>query len=200
MKRFFLFFGLVFLSVLSVGSPCRAQDFSVGINAAQVANLATLDFTASYAVARHWSLDLNVRLNPWQFGRVDETAPYEEIVEAVKRTAFNKREGGAVGVRFWPWYSYSGLWLAARAQATTYDRGGWVFKERRKGVAYGGCLGFGWAWMVNSHLNIDLGVFGWAGRYKGRVFEDLYHTSRFKEEEGPFVNLDEIMVGIVYVF
>lgn len=201
MRRSFIAFLLCLACLVLPGiRTLRAQDFYVGLNAAQIANLGTVSVTAGYALARHWSVDANVRLNLWQFGKVDESARYEDIVSNVNNSVFNKREGAAIGVRYWPWYVLSGFWFGARAQAATYDRGGWVFKERRKGSAFGGCLGAGWSWMVNSHFNLDFGVYGWAGGFKGLVYEDLYHTNRYAEEQGMFATLDEIVISVVYVF
>lgn len=199
MKRIILHIILFSLSVCGA-STLRAQDFYVSLNALQLANLGTMDFSFGVAVARHWTVDANVRLNLWHFGKVDESAPYETVVKDINSSCFNQRESGALGVRYWPWYTLSGFWVGARGQAVAYDRGGWIFKERHKGVAYGGCLGAGWSWMLNPHLNLDFGVYGWAGKYKGRTYEDLYHTNRATDEEGSFLTLDEIIIGIVYVF
>ena len=180
---------------------CGAQDFAVGVNAADLLNFGTLNVSAGYALSRHWSVEAEVRLNPWQFGRVDGSAPFRQIVEDVRSSVLSRRESFTANFRWWPWYFQSEGWLSIGATVCSYDRGGWFFgPQRHKGLSFGGVLGVGWMFMLSKNLGLDVGVRGWAGMRNGRVYKDLYFMNEFEQERGFAAGLDEVVLSFVYCF
>ena len=131
--------------------------FAVSTNLVDVANLGTVNLQLNYAVARHWTVTAQGRYNNWSFGSVE--------VEVEAGNPFqNRSRGGALGARYWLWYSYSGWWVAANARVDEYNRGGLFGRlETEEGLALGGGLALGYSHMLAEHWNLDFGFGGWCG-------------------------------------
>lgn len=195
---------VILVLLLLAGGVCgrlSAQDLSVGVNVAELANLGTLNVSLGYAVSRHWSVELEGRVNPFSFTVLDDAARHEDVARNVNRGAFNRVESVSLGVRWWPWYFESGAWVGLRARGASYDRAGFIYgKERCKGVGFGACVGGGWALMLSKDLSLDFGILGWAGWRSERVFPDFFYEDKYSNREGFFVSLDEVMVSLVFCF
>ena len=146
MKRFLL---LIFLlSCLPLG----AQRYSVGTNAVDWLSLGTLNAEASIAVGRRTSLHAGAELNPWTFHASDP-----------ERQLQMRQNSWWGGVRYWPWHVYSGWWVGADLRYSLYNGGGVLSRESEEGSAYGAGLYGGYAIMLNSLWNLDLGLGVWGG-------------------------------------
>lgn len=191
---------LLVSGALSLGT-LSGQDFMVGVNFGELARFGTLNVTVGYALNQHWSLDVEGRVNPWTFGKMDETAEFFDTVDYANKSVFCKGESIAVGVRYWPWYFLSEGWVALRGRCASYDYGGWILgTERHRGVGYGASIGAGWCFMLTKDMNLVLGIYGWGGYRKERVYPDLYFVNRFEGREGWFVAFDEVVVSLVFCF
>ena len=145
---------LLFISFLLLfAAEASAQKFSVSVNALDVVNLGTINLQANYAFGRHWTATLQGRYNNWNFGSVEKGTPFQ-----------NRSRSGALGARYWLWYSYSGWWAAANVRFDEYNRGG-LFGELRteEGRAWGGGLALGYSLMLAERWNLDFGIGGWCG-------------------------------------
>lgn len=194
---------LVAVALCGALSPgtLSGQDFMVGVNLGELARFGTLNVTVGYALDRHWSLDVEGRVNPWTFGKMDETAEFFDSVKSVNRSVFCRGESIAAGVRYWPWYFLSEGWVGLRGRCASYDFGGWILGPgRRRGTGYGASLGAGWCFMLTRDMNLDVGVYGWGGYRRERVYPDLYFVNQFEDREGWFVGFDEVVVSLVFCF
>ena len=73
------------------GRNAGAQTFSLSTNTLDYAQLGTLNIEAAYGFARHWSVQLGAKYNPFSF----ETA----------RGRFQARQRLVrAGARWWPWH------------------------------------------------------------------------------------------------
>lgn len=168
---------------------CRAQKWSLGTNLVGWADLATINAEVGVSVSQHFTINANVRYNPWIFNRDDVT----------KEFANNKR-GVSLGFRWWPWYSHSGWWAGLDAQFQEYRYFGILGCKPESGYALGGVFGAGYTLMLHKHLNIDFGIRGWLGAKRYTIYE-LPEGGREVESGSKFFILpDDIRVSLIYVF
>ena len=92
---------LKIILLLCLALACRrtdAQTFSVSTDILGYARLGTMSIDASYAVARRWSLVAGARYNPFTFRKGDPDRQFQ-----------NRQQSYAVGMRLWPWHTWSAL-------------------------------------------------------------------------------------------
>lgn len=178
----------------------RPHNFSVSTNAFQWLNLATLNAEAGLAVSRHFTLHAGVRYNPWTFipGKPDDRLT--DTTGETERQFENRKQAYNLGVRFWPWYAYSGWWISARAQYMEYNFGGIFRHWAEEGDAFGAGLGVGYTYLLHKHWNIEFGAGLWAG-YKDYVRYRCTNCGSVTGEGGKgFLSPDEVFISLVYVF
>lgn len=166
----------------------NAQKWAVGTNILEYANLGTLNLEASFAPARHVSLDLQTGYNPWTF-KDDTPEQYQ-----------NRSLSASLGARWWSWHVFAGWWVKGALQYELYNRGGILDKYSEEGHAYGGSVSAGYAWLISDRLNLDFGLGLWGGR---RHYTTYRCTSCGRIDESGkkwFVAPDDIMVSLVYIF
>lgn len=176
---------LVVLSFLLVTAlPGRAQIVAVQTNLLDYAALGTLNLQAQVSFAQNYSVFVDGRINPWKFGN-----PEDPTQLAHKKLS--------AGLRFWPWYVYSGWWVGASVQWSDFTRRKF-FKlpdvVAKNGV--GGALSFGYSFMLHKNLNLDLGAGICVTRYSSYVVNNI------PDDKGSqtFVEPDFLSVSLVYVF
>jgi hypothetical protein len=164
-----------------------AQNYSLTTNVLDYIDFGTLNLEASCGIARQWTLSAGVKYNPfsWGEGRT-EKADKQRSLEA--------------GARFWPWHIYSGWWLAAKAQYQEYNIGGFVSPETREGDRVGGALSTGYTYMLGPHFNIEAGTGIWAGRDWYKRYSCPTCGRTIDQGKRTFVMLNEVLLGLSYVF
>lgn len=178
---------IIILAFLVVGAAASAQNMSVSTNIADYANLGTFNAEASYAFARHWSINAGVKYNPFSFGDGDR------IVQSKQRSI-------AMGARFWPWHIYSGWWLSGKVRFQEYNTGTSASEYTAEGDRLGGSLAGGYSYMLNAHLNLEVGLGAWAG-YDNYVRYSCPRCGRVVGEGSRFFLLpDDIVLSFSYVF
>ena len=137
-----------------------AQEFSLSTNLLDWANLGTANLQAGVSLSRHLTLHAGARYNNWNFGSVEKGNPFQ-----------NRARTASLGMRWWPWHSYSSWWFGAKAKVEEYNRGG-LFRimKTEEGLAVGAGLGFGYSWLVSDHWNLDLGLGFWAGKTRYTLY------------------------------
>lgn len=171
-----------------IALTASAQKWSVGTNVIEWASLGTCNIEGSYAVARHWTVDVDWAYNPWTYK------------EGRERQFQNRSLSGEAGVRWWPWHAYSGWWVSGCGRYEVYNRGGIFDGSAEEGDAYGVGAGFGYALMLSERINLDFGIGLWTGRKDYTVYRC---TSCGRIVDGGsrwFVMPNDVMVSFVYVF
>jgi hypothetical protein len=179
----------VILLLLPLLLPQRAfgQEFALSTNALDYAQLGTLNIEAAYGFARHWSVQLGVKYNPFSF---ESSRGRFQARQRLVRT----------GARWWPWHVYSGWWVGARAQWQEYSRGGFESPVTTEGDRFGGGLSAGYAYMLGKHWNLDVGIGAWAGYDRYRSYECM-HCGKMRVSGGKyFVLPDDFILSVVYIF
>lgn len=176
---------LLFLTAWATGA--RAQELAVSTNVMDYANYGTLNLSASYGVARHWTVDAGVKYNPFAFGEGESTQ-------------LNNQRSVSAGARFWPWHVFSGWWMSGGVRMQEYRRGGISSPETSEGDRYGGSLGGEYTHMIGNHLNLDFGLGLWAGYdvYKTYACQSCGVTTDSGDKY--FLLPADITVALTYVF
>lgn len=184
-KRFFISILFVFFAAFS----SEAQHVSLSTNALQWANCGTVNLSAGVSLARHFSFEAGGRYNPFSYQRKSGLT-----VQNQQKTAF-------AGVRYWPWYVFSGWWAGVKGQWSDYSRTGIWRYAIDEGTRIGVGLSAGYTWMISKKVNLDFGIGGWGGR---QTKYTLYHCKQCMEirESGPknFIVLDDVSVSLMIMF
>lgn len=182
-----------FLIVLILSVCCLrvgAQSFQIGTNFADWANLGTANLEMGVSVGQHFSLMAGGRYNPWTM----TSKRHDCIVK-------NQQQTGYLGLKFWPWYVYSGWWLGAKGQYSKICNTGVWRPDLEEGTAVGGGLSGGYAVMIGKHLNLDFGIGMWAGKYLDYA---RYECSDCLDliTSGPrgFLLLDDLTISFSFIF
>lgn len=169
----------------------RGENWAVSTNILAWANMGTINAEAQYAVHQNLTLTAGGVFNGW------------EVNSPTKVQMINKQYGGYLGLRYWPWHTYSGTWIALKAQYKNFEQVGIFRPNYTQGEAVGAALAAGYSFMITPRLNIEAGAGIWGGRmldytkYKGK-----FKTSSQILEQGPknFVTIDNIIISIAYIF
>ena len=182
-RRFFLVAALLACLCL----PCTAQRWSIATNMVDYANFGTLNLEGSLATSQHWSMTAVAKFNPFRYERKGEPLSARQQLYGV-------------GVRFWPWHVFSGWWAGTRLQYQEYNRGGIDKPETYEGDRYGLGLSGGYSYMINKHLNLDIGVGVWGGYDRYVTYACPVCGVTLGSGEQGFILPSDLMLALVYVF
>ena len=135
--------------------------WAASVNAVDLGWFFTPGLELQYSLSRHITLDAAAKYNNWTFNDSD----------AQKRNRQARKEF-SVGVRYWPWYTYSGWWLGAEGQYQEYSTRPFDnIYQKEEGDAFGGAISGGYSLPVNAWFNIDFGLGFWLGSKSYRLYE-----------------------------
>ena len=183
MKRFFFTFLCCVMQLAVAGCftsfEANAQELSFSTNIVDYASTGTANLEASYGFTRHWSISAGMKYDAGGMA---------------------KQQVYSLGGRYWPWHIYSGWWLAAKAQYQEYNVGGFVSPETREGDRVGGALSAGYTYMIGPHFNVEAGAGVWAGRDWYTLYSCPSCGRTLDKGNAKFLMLNEILLGVTYVF
>ena len=159
------------------------------------ADLGTINVDFGMSFARHFSFQAGLKYNPWNF----------KINKGPITQMRNQQKSISVGVRYWPWYVFSGWWLCGKVQYCDYSETGVWRQALDMGKALGAGLSTGYTIMLNKKFNIEIGAGFWGGRLLEHA---MYHCPDecFERddayERGPknFIALNDLNVSFHWVF
>ncbi len=192
-----LAFSAAFL-LSSVFSPCRAagwdemdyeafSNFYISSNAADYANLVTLNAELGANLSTRFSFYIGAKYNPFQFGGENE-------VTRNKQSAFN------AGVRFWPWRTFSGWFFSAGAGFLRFNRSNYFGNETKEGDFYGFQAGVGYAYMISRHINLDFGLGFMLGPCKYTKYSCPHCGNVLDKGKKIHLEPNNILVQLSYLF
>lgn len=168
--------------------------FSISTNLFDWADLGTINLDAGFALSRHFSLQAGVKYNPWSI------TPSKGEYSLIQ----NQQLSGSLGMRYWPWYVFSGWWICAKAQYCDFSETGIWRPALDTGKAVGGGLSTGYTILMTKHFNIELGAGFWGGKL---LEHNLYHCpdpvhTDFPRESGPksFIAINDVTISLQWVF
>lgn len=180
---------LLTLSLLALCLSARAQQWAVQTNLMDYANYGTLNIEGGVALSQHWSANAVAKLNPFHFKWKGEPLNARQQVLGA-------------GVRYWPWHVYSGWWAGTRLQFQEYNRSNIKIKERPtdEGDRLGIGLSGGYSYMLNPHLNVDVGIGVWGGWDRYTTYScPVCGLVKDKGQRG-FILPNDLLLALVYVF
>lgn len=120
----------------------------VATNLLDYLNLGTINAEFGLSPWPEWSFYLKGRYNPFTYN-------FDGQIQ-------NRVAGGAIGARYWFWYSNSGWFLNAHTGYSKYNTGGIADSYAYEGDAVSVAMGGGYALMLSKRLNLDfaLGIQG----------------------------------------
>ena len=175
--------------IISFCSPLKAQKYSISTDLLDYACLGTMNAEFSCALSRHWSLVAGAKYNPFTFRKNDSTDQFQL-----------RQQSYALGVRFWPWYIWSGWLFAAKARWQEYNQGGIISRKTVEGDRLGGGIYAGYSYMLAPHLNLEFGLGVWTGADFYKVYSCQKCGLTVEQGQRLFVLPDDIMISLAYVF
>lgn len=180
---------LIAVLLIPTASPAReSARWGVSTNAVDWAYLLTANASAQFSVSRHFTLETQARWNPWTFNSMSDAQLQ------------SRQRSFSLGARWWPWYVYSGWWVAARAQYSEYNSGGLLTMETEEGDAAGLAVSAGFSIQVKKWLNIDVGGGFWSGYKKYIRYACPYCGRRTDQGEKVFFLPDELLISAMFIF
>ncbi len=181
---------LIFSFAMTI-STCHAQRISISTNLCDYLNLATLNLDAGVALNRHWSLNLGAKYNPFTFSKLSDNNLNKYQC---------RQQSYSISTRFWPWHVWSGWWCSGKLRYQEYNIGGIISSKTEEGDRFGLGLATGYAYMLTSHLNLELGIGFWSGW--GKFTQYSCPTCGLTERKGNkiFILPDDVLISLVYVF
>lgn len=170
-------------------SRTSAQTFSVSTDLLGYARLGTMSIDASYAVARRWSLIAGARYNPFTYRKSDPDRQFQ-----------NRQQSYAVGMRLWPWHTWSGWWFAGKLRYQEYNKGGIVSRKTEEGDRFGAGIYAGYTHMLSSHINLEFGMGLWSGLSVYRQYSCPACGLTLSSGNKFFLLPDDVMISLAYVF
>lgn len=181
---------IILLLCLALACPrTDAQTFSVSTDILGYARLGTMSLDASYAVARRWSLVAGARYNPFTFRKGDPDRQFQ-----------NRQQSYAVGMRLWPWHTWSGWWFAGKLRYQEYNEGGIISSRTEEGDRFGAGLYAGYTHMLTSHINLEFGLGLWSGLAVYRQYSCPVCGLTLSSGNKFFLRPDDVMISLAYVF
>lgn len=179
------------LAMLFAGAfnSVSAQSFSVSTDILGYARLGTMSLDASYAVSRRWSLVAGARYNPFVFHKGDPERQFQ-----------NKQQSYAIGMRLWPWHTWSGWWFAGKLRYQEYNEGGIISRKTEEGDRFGAGLYAGYTHMLSSRFNLEFGVGLWAGLASYRQYSCPVCGLTQSTGNKFFMLPDDFIISLAYVF
>lgn len=187
MKRIIISAFVLIVSLAS--STCHAQRFSVSTNLLGYAALGTMNVEASYSLSRRMSLTAGAVYNPFTFRK-----------EVPEKQIHLRQRSYSVGLRVWPWHTWSGWWFAGKGRYQEYNFGGLTSPVTDEGDRYGVGVYTGYTHMLAPHFNIEFGLGAWAGIDDYRKYSCQVCGITLESGRRTFLLPDDIMISLVYVF
>ncbi len=183
MKKYIGAFILCLLCAVSA----HGQKYAISTNMAGYLNFVTINAEGSLAVSQHWSVNVGAKYNPFSFGSGEQKMR-------------NKQQAYYAGVRYWPWHTYSGWWVAGKAQYQEYNSGGVVSSKTEEGDRWGFGLTGGYTYMISSQLNVEFGLGFWGGVKKFTEYDCPKCGITTDSGVRGFISLSDVIIAINYVF
>ena len=168
----------------------ESKNVAVSTNVFDWGDFGTINAEVDYAVSRYITLQADLKYNPWEFKSGNQN------IKAV----YNKQMSAAIGVRYWPWYVFSGWWICGKVQYTDYSITGVWRPALDTGKALGAGLSAGYTFMLTKNLNLEVGAGFWGG---GLLQHAVYHSPGGDlREQGPkgFIAVNDIKISVQWLF
>lgn len=144
---------VMLVTILSISRhEASGQIVGISTNILDYAKFVTMNLEVGTAVARNWTFSIDGSYNPFVFNKND----------ADNRMQFKHLTIGA-GVKYWPFYLFSGFNFGVKTQWSEYNIGGIISPQTVEGDAFGIAISAGYSLIISKHFNIDFSLGVWGG-------------------------------------
>lgn len=179
---------LIVAGIMAASSHASAQRISLSTDLLGYVCLGTLNADVSYSISRKWSMNAEIRYNPFTFNSDDP----ERQLQLRQRSL-------SIGTRLWPWHTGSGWWFAGRIRGQEYNWGGLLSRETEEGVRLGAGISAGYTHMLSRHFSMEFGLGLWGGYRSYRRYSCQECGVIVDRGRGTFLLPDDISLSLVYV-
>ena len=167
----------------------KVRYWAVSTNVLGYADFGTINAEVQYALNRHFSLSSQAKVNAWVYGK----DPDKELM--------NKKSVVSLGVKYWPWYVYSGWWARPFIQTEGYTYAN-LYKNMPadRGNLYGVGVSIGYSLLINKWFNIDFGAGLWGGYQTYAKYENASMKTITQSSSQAFIKPAEVSVAAMFVF
>lgn len=119
----------------------HAQFYSVHTNTLKLAT-TTFNVEGSMLIDTHWTLNLGLSYNPWNFSDTQKIKHF--LIEP--------------GARYWFWQTYAGSFISMYAMGARFNVG-WgklLDNYRYEGWGYGAGVSYGRSWLLGKRWNMEV--------------------------------------------
>ncbi|MCQ2176445.1 MAG: DUF3575 domain-containing protein [Bacteroidales bacterium] len=169
-------------------------SFDLSTNLFDWADFGTINVDAAYSFSRHFTAQIGAKFNGWQF----------KNPEGPTFLTQNQQKSVSLGVRYWPWYVYSGWWICLKGQYCDFSECGVWRQALDEGKALGAGLSFGYTIMLTEHFNLEIGAGGWGGKL---LEHNLWNCPDEKDVAEPrvsgpktFVAVNDLNISLHWLF
>lgn len=158
----------------------------LNLNFVDLGYLGTLNVGADINVSKHLVLGLTAKFNPWVFNKNGDDPLYDN-----KTMAY-------IGIKGYPWNIFDGWHFDAMAGWSKYrskDRD----KHPEEGHKFGAGVGFGYSYIINKTLNLEIGAGCWMGAKRFDTRESLSDNTRLNSGTKFFIEPYNISLGLTWV-
>lgn len=176
-----------FLLLIQFKSSGIGRPVSIGTNIVEIVNLGGMNTNVGVGISRHWSGHLWGSYNPWNWHKGDNLH-------------YNKKLHLKGGARWWSWYLFSGWYVGGAIDYEIYNRKLFHKDVLQQGSSIGGCIEFGYALMLEEHLNIE---FGWGircGVTDFRKYRNIPCGELLDRGKKGYILPDTITISLTYIF
>lgn len=194
MKKYLLIF--VALCAMGLSNRLMAQNWAVKTNLLYDAT-ATINLGAEFAVAEKWTIDLSGNWNSWEFSDNKKWKHWLVQPEA----------------RYWLCRKFGGHFFAGHLLGGQYNIGnidGWpkmlgsdfsqLENHRFEGGFVGAGLGYGYAWMLGKHWNLEAEIGIGAAYTKFDKFMCEKCGDKVDSGNHIYYGVTKLALNLVYVF
>lgn len=175
--------------LMTISTTVMAQKVSVSTDLVDWGYFGTINLEAGVSISQHFSLIAGTRYNPWEFKTRLDKDMYKQ-----QTTAY-------VGTRWWPWYVFSGWWVGAKVQHSSFSETGMWRPALENKQAIGAGLSGGYTLMLHKNLNLEFSFGFWGGRYyRYELFECPECMVLRTDQPRNFIDLEDISISIMYIF
>lgn len=181
---------LAFKVEITKKKAAMEQKFDISTNLFDWLDLATINLDASIPVSRHFTIQAGFKYNPWNF----------KVNKGGITQMRNQQQSVSAGARYWPWGTYSKLWICSKLQYRNYS------ETRARGLyldvgkALGAGLSLGYMWRIGDHLGIELGGGFWGGRLLEHAMYDGPDERCYELGPKNFIALNDLNISLHWLF
>ena len=165
-----------------------SQKIAISTDAIGYINLLTLNGEIDISLDKNWSVCASGKYNPFTYNKNKEASKQFQ----------NRQACMALGVKYWPWFIYSGWYYESKIQYKEYNKSHAFSHGSYEGNALGLGINIGYALLVSKHFNMEFGLGIWAGNNNYTKYACPRCGEVLDKGTKTFITPNEVLLSLVY--